>query len=193
MNSPAIQRALMAVRHPYFAWVIGGVVACLAFLIMVSFAAVSWVGNESSSVTALSIWLGDNQGFGDVRFIDRFLILIPLAAITLIAVAVLIILQRLPIDQGLVSLAAVSLFLLIFPYLWKGISTNDWRKDLPKGVDISAFTDLYNTVPHTIFSFLAVVVSVAGMVLYFADQHGLLPTLAPNDRVSEPPPSDESE
>lgn len=193
MNSPAIQRALMAVRHPYFAWVIGGVVACLAFLIIVSFAAVSWVGNESSSLTALSIWLGDNQGFGDVRFIDRFLILIPLAAITLIAVAVLIILQRLPTDQGLVSLAAVSLFLLIFPYMWKGISTNDWRKDLPEGVDISALTDLYNTVPHTVFSFLAVVVSVAGMALYFADQHGLLPTFAPNDRVSEPPPSDESE
>lgn len=203
MNSPAMQRALAFVRHPNFALVIGGVVACLAFLILVSFAALSWVSSEGGSITALGIWLGGNdnfpslaigneQGFAHVRFVDRLLILIPLAAIALITIATLVIMRRLPTDQGLVSLVVVALFLLAFPYIWKGISTDHWRGDLLDGVGIEELTALYNTVPHTIFSFLAVVVSLVGTALYFADQHGLLPNATLANREPEPTPSDES-
>lgn len=177
MKSPAIQRAVVYIRHPNFTLVICGVVACLAFLILVSFAALSWVSSEASSTTALGLWLGEGQGFAKVRFIDRFLITIPLAALTLITVALLVILRRLPTDQGLVSLVAVALFLLIFPYIWKGISTNELRQDLPANVKISDITNLYSTELHTIFSLLAVIISTLGTALYFADQHGLLSTI----------------
>ncbi len=202
-----IRQIQHVVRHPYFSQMIVGVVGCLAFLMLVSFFALSWVGNEDGSISGMGIWTGGNEdvpslklqevevpgskvaalaesGVSNVRFIDRLLIVVPLGAITLMVLAGMVILNHLPAGQGLGSIAAIAFLLIMFPYLWKGLSTANWRNFLEghdlTGVDdyMETLTDFYSTGEYTLFGLLILLVSVIGLGLFLAERYGVLDRFA---------------
>ncbi len=225
MNAQVWQQVHSFVRSRNFVLVIAGLVGCLAFLMLVGFFLFSWFAtNEDAattigdrSISAAGIWFGGNDdfasldlenllfenktGLGKVRAIDRILLIIPLGAITLMVLAVMIILGKLPLDQGLINLVLVALLLFIFPYLWQSLSTSQWRDYLEsENVEsledsLDQFSQLYSTGEQKFLGFLMVLVATIGLGLYVADQYQLLDKLAvaqtPRETTSGLPPEEE--
>lgn len=176
--------------------VFAGLVSLLAFLMLVSFFFADWCHSEDidRSISAAGIWFGGNDDFGSldlenlsndeagigkVRGIDRLLILIPLGAITIIVLAVMIVLEKLPVERTLVNMVLVAVLLFIFPYLWQSLSTSQWRNYLETVVEnvddsLDNFAEIYSTGEQKLLGLLTTMVSLAWLGLYMADRYQFL-------------------
>lgn len=103
------------------------------------------VDPEGTTLSAMDIWLGSSDiiptldlqgfvkgdsGFGAVRFIDRFLILIPLGGLLLVVIGGLYLSSRLDAKRALAYATMVALVLSLFPFFWQVFSTGQWRSYL---------------------------------------------------------------
>jgi hypothetical protein len=176
-------------------------------MIILGFFIFSWVEIGQDSLTPTQIWLGTNDtygsldltkfdedtGFGDVRLIDRLLILIVPLALGLGAVGWLYLQKKLPMRTALLALVVTAFILLIFGFFWRTLSTSSWKGNLKEqfGYDdlserqqddfderldemIDDAKSYYSTGEHEFYSFIAFVVAFGGLVLLFADERGLL-------------------
>lgn len=191
-----------------FRYVVGGMALFAAVMTLLGFFIFNWVELGTNDMTPLQIWLGTNDtyptldltkfgdddlGFGDVRLIDRLLILILPLAIGLGAVAVLYLQKKLPMRTALLALTATAFLLLIFGFFWRTLSTSAWKGDIKEQYNYEDLSDSeksraddqideqlesakssYSTGEHELYSFLAFAVAFGGLVLLFADERGLL-------------------
>lgn len=191
-----------------FRYIVGGAALFAAVMILLGFFVFSWVEIEADDLTPMQIWLGTNDtyptldltkvddeksGFGDIRLIDRLLILILPLALTLGALGFLYLQKKLPMRTALVALAATAFLLLFFGFFWRTISTSAWKSDLKEFTGYNDMSDSqrerfddqfdemvdnaksnYSTGEHEFYSFLAFAVAFGGLVLLFADERGLL-------------------
>lgn len=190
-----------------FRYLVGGVAIFAALMIILGFFIFSWVEIGRDSLTPTQIWLGTNDtygsldltkfdedtGFGDVRLIDRLLILILPLALGLGAIGWLYLQKKLPMRTALLALVMTAFILLIFGFFWRTLSTNSWKGNLKEqfGYDdlserqqddfderldemIDDAKSYYSTGEHEFYSFIAFVVAFGGFVLLFADERGLL-------------------
>lgn len=202
------------VNSSTFRYIMGGTAALMAVLIILGFFIFSWVeialfATKPETMTPLQIWLGTNDefgtldiakaaeeeetGFGDVRLLDRLLILIPPLAIGLLMVAVLYLRKQLPTKTALIALVGLSFALLMFGFFWRTFSTMNWRgglketadyeelpesvrEDLDENIDeqIDVYKTFYSTGEHELYAFLAFTVTGLGLVLLIADERGML-------------------
>lgn len=140
-------------EHHAFARLIGSLVICGSLLMIITFIALPWIDSGVTlflspdevpvQLTAFEVWSGSAQGtlgtldlskqakhergFGAVRWVDRSLILLPLAAILLTACALRYITLTAPSRRLLKWMVILSLFLFLFPYLWEYFSVMNWR------------------------------------------------------------------
>jgi hypothetical protein len=156
--------------------------------------------------TALEIWTGRNNGQplslkldkllsedarqGDVRLLDRFLIVIPVGAIVLLWLAWMYGTRALAPLTGLAAMSIVGLLLLLFPYAWKELSENNWENAVDEamtqsgdfsfessgsdaelgsamfgGMFMGMFQDWYSSGEQVLLAALALVACVLGAVL----------------------------
>ena len=182
------------VRSNMFKMVIGGSLIVLGILMVIGSFAFSWVNEEASTTSAMTIWMGGNdnvrtldleadiedKGFGSVRFLDRFLIFLPIGALALItlASAYMFFLKNLPWLtplRALLGLTIISCFLLLFPLIWESLSTNNWKNsELGAFVSSALFVDAYSTIEQQILGFLAFLIATTGLVLYMLNEQGAL-------------------
>lgn len=200
------------VRGDIFKFVIGGSLIALAVLMLIGSFAFTWVADDTSdeSASAMTIWLGGNDdvktldmeltfeedeedigGFGDVRLLDRLLILLPLAALALVAVAAayMFLLKNLPWltpSRALVAMTILGCFLLLFPLIWESLSVNNWKNadiDFVSSTQMSLFAQQLNsTSEQQVLGFLAFAIALSGLVLYTLSEQGALgkPKSAPS-------------
>ncbi|NDJ87200.1 MAG: hypothetical protein GYB66_15075 [Chloroflexi bacterium] len=190
--------ARMFVRDQRFVLVLASVIGGLALLVLVSFTFFAWYGDDDDvgSISGLGIWLGGSDeipslsldnwqeghaGISAVRSVDRLLIIVPVAAITIMVLAGMLVRKQMPATQGVLGMAVVALVIWLFPLLWQGLSTASWQNDLSdesnsENVEsqLEVLTDLYSTGEVTTLGFLMVVIGSAGLALFAADQRGLL-------------------
>lgn len=201
------------VRSNTFTFAIGGSLIALGVLMLIGSFLFGWISTDleglDGSASAMSIWMGGNDdiktldidlliettnpfnddaddigGFGDVRLLDRFLILLPLGALALIALsaAYMFLLNNLPWLtplRALVGMAGISCFLLLFPLIWESLSINNWRSSDAAGSVASTQlsllgNELNSTGEQQILGFLAFMVAMTGLVLYMLNEQGML-------------------
>ncbi len=86
------------------------------------------LGDESSSDSTSDLVPEDTPGgFGDVRPLDRLLILVPIGAIILLWFAWMYLSQAMKSFTALTCMSILALLLLIFPYAWQELTQNDWE------------------------------------------------------------------
>lgn len=136
---------------------LGLVVMVFAGLMIVGFGYNSWMdfgefgffggaGDDPAlQLTALEIWIGENDGqaftfnirpdaenggFADVRLLDRFLILVPLGAVLLLAFAWEYVAAADREDAAVATARQViaAIFLLALPFAWEIASEWDWNR-----------------------------------------------------------------
>jgi NADH:ubiquinone oxidoreductase subunit 6 (subunit J) len=147
-----------------------------------------WVGNDGSDDFTYdlgkSLDESDTGGFGDVRLLDRTLILMPIGAVAVIIVSIVYMLSKNTSAKVLpIILIVLGLLLTVYPILWGILSTSDWAGDLEddfyEGSSDAAgdeYADLFaNTIAlaynRTLFQITSGVILVLGMgalVLAFA-------------------------
>lgn len=172
-------------------WIIGALAVLMAALMLLGFFAASWLENpDGDKLTAWELWIGKDDGeeitmslstdaeggFGDVRFLDRLLILIPLGALLLGALGVNYAFRRfinLSPRTTAIALLVTALILFLLPFVWQMWSTSNWRGDL-KDLDFSGdlldnmldtFTDTYNTGQQIAFGLIALLAGIAAVAL----------------------------
>jgi hypothetical protein len=69
----------------------------------------------------------DFGGFGDVRFIDRLLILFVIGGLAVIGVSILYALNILPAFPALATTSVFAFLMVIYAFAWPSLSTSNWR------------------------------------------------------------------
>jgi len=174
-------------------WVIGALVILMAVCMVIAFFTASWLevlGEEK--VSAWELWIGRHDGdeftlsmdedakggFGDVRGIDRLVILVPLGALLLGALGVNYAFRRFwyvsPRTTAIaILITAVILFLL--PFFWQIFSTGDWRatlkdfglsgKILNTMLDVYKETFAYSTGQQIAYGLIALLAGIGAVAL----------------------------
>lgn len=206
---PAEALSLITLRR-----IVGGLALLMAVLMLVAFFAASWMETGQDRRTAWEIWSGTNNGqqetldlqspdaggFGRVRGVDRILILIPIGALLLGLLAVdyafrdrmqLSLLRRISIRTTATFLLIVALLLLILPFMWQALSSNNWRGVLEDSnlsntlADhlLDELTATYSTGQQMIFGLIALLAGIAAVALEtpqvraYLDLSPIVPTL----------------
>lgn len=195
VQDPRFQRLGRFVQHRYFVIIVAGVMASLAFLMLVSFVVLDWyslqieiegiaVVDESRTGVGVMLGTGENSPFG--RVIDILLVLVPLSSITLIVLAALAITKRLPLSFALSSASVIALLMLMLPLIWQGLSTNDIKSEGDSNQEaIDFFTDGYSTEEQSIFGFLLLLLTSTALALHIANQFGLFSASEESELVFE--------
>lgn len=157
-------------------------------------AAELWLGNSDAAPTldfeklseANSEKEREDLGFGDVRVIDRLLILIIFLAGGILAVAEMYRRGSLDVQTTLMILALLAFIMFVFPTLWAWMSTGNFRGKIEDSIPeafrddsevdelVADLTEIYSLGEHRLFSGLAFLVSAGGLALYLANRRGML-------------------
>lgn len=145
-------------KEPLFKIIVGLIIIGLAIGIGVIFGLVPWLEDEDSDIsyTQLEIWIGedldddeekftlnlwesgfDRGGFEDVRLMDRTLILGSMLAGIIILVALVYMFSQGGEGGKLGFIAFLGLLLLIYPFAWEILSSNDFHNALENQVEES--------------------------------------------------------
>lgn len=194
------------VRNPNFVLIVAGLVGSLAFLMLVCFVALTWFGRDTNTISGAKILLGGNEifptlglvqirdvdlgieyvtfsregGLLNLRFIDWMLVIVPLGVVGLLVLVGMVIVEKLPVEQGLGGMTAIAALLFVFPFVWQGLSSSHWQDFLEDKkvaeVDktLDAMKEGYSTGEQKLFGLLLLLVSGAGYGLYVAEKQGLL-------------------
>lgn len=163
--------ASLSVNPVTLRYIIGGVVGVLGLLMIVGFFLFSWMdlgqvsffgasidetdSGEDLTISAMEIWMGRNGGedftldlsndsgggIGDVRLLDRSLILVPVLALVLMWTAWVYTSGDMKPLPALGVMAGVAVVLLIFPFLWETFSEDDWREGIKAQMQADAGDD----------------------------------------------------
>jgi hypothetical protein len=159
-----------------------------------------WIGSDEAAVFAIADEGEEIRGdFGEVRLIDRFLILIPLGALAILVLLGLWIAERLDGETALIGITALAVALWLFPYAWEAVKSGDFRADLQEQETALAFSDLaseqwvevqmasitsiYSTSHQTLLGFLLMISGAIAMTLLTLDNRGKLRRSPPARRV----------
>jgi uncharacterized membrane protein len=85
-----------------------------------------WMGQNNGEDLTLNLD-GDNGGFGNVRWIERFLILLPLGGLVLIGAGAAYVFGKNTPYLKLASALGASIMLLALPFAWNALCKADWR------------------------------------------------------------------
>jgi hypothetical protein len=135
-------------------YIISTALLILAVIMVVGFFVFTWMDLGISDVTAFQIWIGHdgNQpftldlssmalgrtGFGYVRPVDRLLILVPIGALALAALAWMYASEALNPRVAVIVMTVLAALLLAFPYAWQ-----EWSRDaLAEDLDEQLFDEL---------------------------------------------------
>lgn len=216
---------------PLYKPVIGGLVVLMGVLLIIGFFAFAWLvvdedqagDDEDRKVSPMELWVGelgdgekvtldleksgDADGFSDVRFLERLLILIPLGGLALVIIGGLFIAGRMGLGQALLILLLISLFLTLFPVIWGTLSNSNFRGKLEELQEDSAFSasdseiddiieefsDLYSTGEFSFYAFIAFLVSGIGLFLlrFRGVESAPAPTSPPNWETPVQPPANQ--
>lgn len=143
-------------------------------------------GNDTIQLSAREIWAGNNQqiptfdldkaanGSDQVRFVDRFLVVIPIVALILLLVSGWYIIEFIPSRTTMVTFVVLGLTLLCLPYIWKGLGRVDWLgydqiQDI-RGPDdrqniVGYLARFYSTGEQQLLALLVVGLGVIGWML----------------------------
>jgi hypothetical protein len=163
-------------------------------------------------ITALELWLGssdnmptldfqaqaeaetvDELGFGDVRLLDRLLILIPFLAGGLMLAGWMFWQKKLETLPAMGILVALVAVLFIFPYAWELLSNAAVRGDAEEQLEgrlyenfttaeeeefidgtVKTVSSYYDLGEHRLYAFLALLVTGGGLGLLVANRRGML-------------------
>ncbi|HEX3052786.1 MAG TPA: TIR domain-containing protein [Aggregatilineaceae bacterium] len=175
--------------------IVGGIVLLTAILMFFGFFSASWMNAEEDvdDLTAWDIWKGKSNGeaftldlsdenasggFGDVRGMDRLLLLIPLGAVVLGVLAIQYTFGRVPLLEKLsrrntaIILTAVALLLFLYPSLWESSSSSNWRDTWSTYSDadyadyyLSVLEDSYSTGQQAAYGLIALLAGIAAVAL----------------------------
>jgi branched-chain amino acid transport system permease protein len=143
-------------------------------------------GDDTIKLSAREIWAGNNahiptfdldraaQGSDQVRFVDRFLIVIPFFALLLLLVSGFFMIEYIPSRTAMIAFVALGLTLLCLPTMWQGMSRVDWLgydqiQDI-RGPDdrqsiVGYLAGFYSTGEQQLLAFLVVGLGVVGWIL----------------------------
>ncbi len=189
-------------------WITGGLIILMAICMVLAFFTASWLevlGKEK--VTAWDLWIGKHNGdlitlsmdkdakggFGDVRGIDRLVIVIPLGALLLGALGINYAFRRfwdVPPRTTAIAILITALILFLLPFIWQLFSTGDWRANLKDmgftGSIVSEMLDaykqlfVYSTGQQAIYGLIALLAGIAAVALESPQVRTYLDTAPPN-------------
>ncbi len=175
--------------------IVGGIICLMAILMFYGFFSASWMDLKGGyeKLTAWDIWKGTSHGekftldfsdenatggFGDVRGMDRWLIVIPLGAVVLGVLSLHYTFGRIPFLGTLshrktaIILAVLALLLFLYPFMWESASSGNWR-DAWSGYGDSSVADqlvselekAYNTGQQVFYGLIALLAGLSAVAL----------------------------
>lgn len=199
-TSGVAQRVGDLVRSSGFRMMMGTLMMFLAVAMIVAFVFAPWVDTEvmgfslsegsNSTCSAGGIWIGrdicqamglvdvdtfarGNTGFSAVRMVDRLLILILVVAVGIAYVGWRFATDSMERMPSLWILAALSLFILLFPFLWEYLS-DEYGQTNDEFSIVSMFLPQYKTNLMKMLGAGSLILSVVLIVLYAMDNLGQL-------------------
>ena len=148
--------------------------------------------DDAVNLSAMTIWSGSNDqiptldldkaadGKDQVRFVDRFLILIPLTALLLIIISTLYLIEKIPSRPAMFAFIILGLTLFCLPYLWQALGRIDWlgydqiqdiRRPDTRQQLVAYLADFYSTSEQRLLALLVIIFGFSAWVLNGLAQH----------------------